>query len=161
MACKERRVRDARSIASAPLSRTTFRTIRTLPPPLGAITARPTAGRNPEQLIFFHYEFSKITDEIPSSELSRITICRNRALRWRHAGAAILVFAAFARIYVLISRCCDRIWRVAVAVSGISDASSSGDLFLLISRNVRQSLTQPSMRGTGRTFLLAIATQGR
>jgi hypothetical protein len=53
-------VRDAMSIASAPLSRTTFRTITTLPPPLGAIAAPATAGRNPDQFIFVHYEFSKI-----------------------------------------------------------------------------------------------------
>jgi hypothetical protein len=61
MACRERRVRDAVSVASAPLSRTTFRTIPILPPLIGAIAAHPTAGRNPEQFIFVHYEFSKIT----------------------------------------------------------------------------------------------------
>jgi hypothetical protein len=49
------------SIASAPLSRTTFRTIPTLPPPPGAIAPHATVSSNPDQFIFVHYEFSQIT----------------------------------------------------------------------------------------------------
>jgi hypothetical protein len=119
------------SIASAPLSRTTFRTITTLPPPLGAIAAPATAGRNPDQFIFVHYEFSKII-----TKSRRANFAVSSFSETEHCAGGMQVprfwfFAAFASIHVWISRCCDQICRAAVGRSGILDAASSRD-FLLV-----------------------------